>query len=237
MDVKPFLKWLVLKGTLDSEETDDALDHKSLAHPFMPLAFGYESTGRARCGLFIGDEPCQNAYGDGDAMFGTLGNLVTVPPEAQVMQPARREFRLGATDISVEENRLCLAILGLLFVGMQYRGNKPGPTFKWLNMHGSCSASSTLVISANLDFPFMPVALAFTKTARCEVVLRADGAPFMDQAADISAVFGTLGNLVVWPERARKVYEGKQSFSCDIADLSGSTNVVDVSILGLQFKD
>lgn len=235
--MKPFPKWLVLKGTLDENDTDLSLDVKNVAHPFMPLAYGYESTGRARCGLFIGDEPLHSQRGDGDAMWGTMGNLVVIPKKGQVIQPARRDFRLSAEDLSAAENKICLAILGLLFVGMKNPKNAPGPTHKWINLNGTIGQNATATISEDIDFPFEPVAIGFTKTGRCEALLKIDQAPLMNQSADISSVFGTLGNLVVIPERARRIYDGKTTFACEITDLTGSENKVDVSILGLQYKD
>ena len=235
---RPYTKWLVLKETLDGQDTDEhVLDEKNVPWPFMPLAIGYESTGRARVGLRIGGEPLQKSLGDGDAMYGTMGNLVAIPPEAQVVYPARRDFRLDAADVSGSENRICVAILGALFVGSKNIQNKPGPTVQWVNMHGTAAGNGLVVISEDIDFPFMPVAIGFTKTARCEVVLFIDNAPLMNQSADISSVFGTLGNMVVIPERTRRIYEGKTTFSCEVTDLSGSDNCVDVSILGLQYKD
>lgn len=232
----PEHRWLILKGAIGGTLYNDSLDIQELPWAFKPLAFGVESDKRCLGGLWIGDEARQNRLGDLDAMFGTMGNLVMIPEEAQHIYPAKREFRLGIRNLSQDTAYITLAILGLVYYDMGQPPAIQGGEFKWLNLFGTLGAGTQAHLADSLSFPFKPYAYGYVSTGRAEATLEVDNAPFMGQAADLAALFGTLGNLVAVPPEGRRIYQGKQTFDAIVTDLSGQDNDVTVSIFGTQYR-
>ena len=234
--MKPDLKWLVIKGTCAGSGVK-TIGPKAFSHPFKPLAIGYYSTGRAIGRLFVDDEPLANAEGDLAAQFGQEGKLVKIPADAQKVYAAEREIKLEVTDLSTASNRISMAILGVQFTGLisaVLPRTAKGKLY-WINLYKSVAGSALEIVSAESAFPFMPLALSYQATARAELQLSINGTPLFNQGADLPALFGKNGFVVPIPRDARRIYSGKVPFEASITDLSGSTNVVTVSLLGVQY--
>jgi len=232
--MRPDLKWLVLKGQVGALGVT-TFTPKNLPNPFQPLGIAYKSTGRAIGQLLVGDEPLSNAKGDLAAQFGQDGHLVIIPEDGQRIYPAKREWKLAVTDLSNATNDISLAMIGYQYTGLP-RPRKTGPSLRWLNLYDTVLATKTKHITDRLDFPFMPFFLGYASTGRAEVSLEIDGLPLMNQAADLAAMFGTLGKLVPIPPEARRKYLGKITFDAVVTDLSGGDNVVTVTLFGVQFE-
>jgi len=232
---QPDFKVLTIYGT-GTASTRTKLNTVNLPWPFKPLAFAHKSTGRYKAELYLNDEQLQNAGGDGDAMFGTQGELVRIPAAAQKIIPEKRDFTLYVTDLAGASNIVSLAIFGLQYTGLKISDLPPQPRhwIKWLNLYKPVGASSSAVVSDTLSFPFIPTHIGFKATGRATIELKADRIPFQNQAADIDAVLGTSGRLIAIPPEARKKYPAKTVFSAELTDLSGSTNVVTVTLFGIQ---
>lgn len=237
---RPILKWLVLKNTLTALESGVILGPQTLPNPFKPLAIGYLSTGRAIGRLYVDDEPLGTQDGDLAAQFGQGGKLVKIPKEAQKIYASKREIKVIASDLSNASNRISVAIQGLQYVGMKLDQLPPTAKGKlyWLNLYTSVaiSANQTVNISDESAFPFKPLWIAYQATGRAELSLSVNTVPIMNQAADLDALAGVNGFVVPIPKEARKIYPGEITWNAKLTDLSGASNVITVSLGGVQFR-
>jgi len=234
--MKPDLKWLVVKDTCAGSGVK-TIGPKAFPYPFKPLAIGYHSTGRAIGKLFVDEEPLARTEGDLAAQFGQEGKLLKIPADAQKVYAAEREIKLQVTDLSTATNRISMAILGLQYTGLTAAvlpRTAKGKLY-WINLYKSVGASLLAIASDESPFPFMPLAIGYQATARAEVQLTINEIPLFNQGADLPALFGKNGFVVPIPRDARRIYAGKIPFAASITDLSGATNVVTISFIGVQY--
>lgn len=238
--MKPALKWLVVKETLTALQANVDIGPKTLPHPFKPLAIGYLSSGRAIGRLLVDDEPLATRLGDLAAQFGQFGKLVRIPADAQKIYGAHREIKVVATDLSNASNRISVALLGVEYQGLtlnQLPKTAKGKLY-WINLYTSTAigANATVNIADESSYDFMPLWIAYQATDRAELVLSVNGIDLMAQAADLAALFGINGFVVPIPRDARRVYTGRTVWNAKLTDLSGASNVVTVSLGGVQFQ-
>lgn len=106
-----WIKWINLYKSVTASSV--GFGTGKIDFPFILTHMGFKATGRATLDLSADRVPFFSQAGDIDALLGTTGKMIAVPPEGRLKYPAGRFFEAKYTDLSASTNVITTSLFGI----------------------------------------------------------------------------------------------------------------------------
>lgn len=111
------------------------------------------------------------------------------------------------------------------------------PEVAWLVLTNTCAGSGTKDLGPkSFPYPFQPLAFMFKSTGRAKGGLYINELPCQNVQGDLEAMFGQDGSQVVVPDEVQQIFPKNTKFRLAVTDLSTSSNVIFLGILGQLYR-